>query len=328
MSARRWWPHRLAVLALLTVLWPALLAGLGPVAAPGQAAGCSVTGADVTLASVTCGIDPAGLLSGTFTAPEVPVSWPAGRPGECRQDDGDQRCVFEIAITACARADPGRCASANFGLEIRASVTPVSPPPVIPVSPSGSPVSPPPVQVKSKVIAAGPLITLDPQAGGPGTPVTVAGSGFAVTGPPPTTPPPARPTATAPASPTPTRTGQVVPVSHSNLAGPGVGLIVVLAVLAAVYAVLRRRSRPHHPGTDGDQAGGNPAAGPAAQVYARVSDAQPRPLIRNTARGPAHTMRIEVHRPAAAPHIEGRTPDDDSSSEPMVRITRIPLRPG
>src|SRR6201992_2970443 len=102
MSARRGCPHRLpvlALLALLTVLWPALLAGLAPaaafgqVAAPGRAAGCSVTGAEVTLAGVTCGIDPAGLLSGTFTAPQVPASWLAGRPGECRPDDGGQLCV-------------------------------------------------------------------------------------------------------------------------------------------------------------------------------------------------------------------------------------------
>jgi hypothetical protein len=327
MSARRWWPHRLAVLALLAVLWPALLAVLAPSVALGQAAGCSVIGADVTLADVSCRIDTAGLLSGTFTAPEVPASWSAGRSGECRRDADGQLCVFEIAVTACGRADPGRCASANFGLETRTRVTPVSPPPVIPVSPPpGSPLSPPPVQVRSEVIAANPLITLDPQAGGPGTPVTVTGSGFAAAGPPsatpPTTPPATTPAATAPASPAPSRTGQVVPVSRSSLAGPGIGLAVVLAVLAAVYVLLRRRSR-------GPGAGADPAdAGPAAHVYARADNMRPRPVIRNTARGPARTMRIEVHRPAVAPHIEGRTPDDDSSSEPTVRITRIPLRPG
>src|ERR1700743_1566210 len=110
MSARRWWPHRLGALGLLTVLWTALLGG----PAPDGAAGCSVTGAEVTLAGVTCGIDPAGFLSGTFTAPQVPASWLAGRPGECRPDDGGQLCVSGIAVTACALADPSRCASATF----------------------------------------------------------------------------------------------------------------------------------------------------------------------------------------------------------------------
>jgi hypothetical protein len=67
----------------------------------------------------------------------------------------------------------------------------------------------------------------------------------------------------------------------------------VVAVVVAVVLLLRRRP-PH----------GGP---PPSHVHARVSDAMPRPVMRNTAGRPAGIVRIEVHRQTVEPRIEKRT---------------------
>lgn len=308
MSAGRWWPHRVAALAVLTLVWPVLLVCLPRATALGQTDNCTLTGSgpaagsSVTLSHATCQIDPAGDLTGTFFAPEPQASWPTSTPSPCQQGSGFRDCNYVIGITACATTGAALCASADFTLETSAVSAPQSPRAAIR-----------PSLIRAVRPAAGnQTISLKPSAGEAGSQVSVTGSGFAAgpTTPPPTTPPPstAPPTtpppttppptttspATTPASPTPSRTGQVVPVSTDSFVGPGIGLAVVLVLVALAAVWLFRRPPGHGPGA------------PGSYVYARVDDAQPQPLIRNVPSRPARTVRVEVHRNTIAPQIGKR----------------------
>jgi hypothetical protein len=301
MAAKRWWPHWLAVLALLMLLWPVLMVTLSPAVASGQAGGCSITSPGVEL-DATCALTGSGGLQGSFTAP--PWSTPCPSTGCAPQ---------AITVQACTGAQPGGCATRVFDLS----------PPIASATPSAQTAA----KIAARAAVSGPVLSIRPPRAAPGTLVTVIGTGFTVapttvppTTPPPTTAPPTTPPpTTSRASPTPSRTGQVLSASGPSYLGPGLGLVLVLAVLAVVYVLLRRRRRRRGPG---------PHEGAASRVYARVVDAPPPPVIRNVASRPARTVRVEVRRPPVTPHMERRTTDDDSISEPAVRITRIPPQPG
>lgn len=315
MASRHWQPNRVAALVIVILLWPAVLICLtdAPGALAQSAGGCSISSADVTL-NATCTLDDAGNLTGSFTAPQPPAS-PAS-PGACQTDSGgNSSCTNQITVSACADVSSTLCASAPFGIETNIVIgAPASASPVLArtVADTGTCTAAcragrtagfyePAVTVE--LAAGNPVIALAPSVGQPGSSVTVTGSGFAiapVTSPPVTSPPVTSPPATSPppaSSTPPTDTPSPVPAPSSFLL-PGVAAIGVVAVLVAVVLLLRRRP-PH---------GGPPHGGPPPpHVHARVSDAMPRPVMRNTARRPAGIVRIEVHKQAVEPRIEKRT---------------------
>jgi hypothetical protein len=315
MASRHWQPTRMAALVIVILLWPAVLICLpdAPGALAQSAGGCSISSADVTL-NATCTLDDAGNLTGSFTAPQPPAS-PAS-PGACQTDSGgNSSCTNQITVSACADVSSTLCASAPFGIETNINIgAPASASPVLArtIADTGTCTAAcragrtaglyePAVTVE--LAAGNPVITLAPSVGQPGSSVTVTGSGFAiapvtsppVTSPPVTSPPVTSPPVTSPppaSSPPPTDTPRPVPAPSSFLL-PGVAAIGVVAVLVAVVLLLRRRP-PH----------GGP---PPSHVHARVSDAMPRPVMRNTAGRPAGIVRIEVHRQTVEPRIEKRT---------------------
>lgn len=309
MASRHWQSTRVAALVIVILLWPAVLICLpGALGALAQSAGgCSISSADVTL-NATCTLDDAGNLTGSFTAPQPPAS-PAS-PGACQTDSGgNSSCTNQITVSACADISSTLCASAPFGIETNIVIgAPASASPVLAraIADTGTCTAvcrarrtagfyEPAVTVE--LAAGNPVITLAPSVGQPGSSVTVTGSGFAIapaTSPPVTSPPVTSPPVTSPpvTSPPPTDTPRPVPAPSSFLL-PGVAAIGVVAVVVAVVLLLRRRP-PH----------GGP---PPSHVHARVSDAMPRPVMRNTAGRPAGIVRIEVHRQTVEPRIEKRT---------------------
>lgn len=314
MASRHWQSARTAVLVIVILLWPAVLICLqgAPGALAQSAGGCSISSADVTL-NATCTLDDAGNLTGSFTAPQPPAS-PAS-PGACQTDSGgNSSCTNQITVSACADVSSTLCASAPFGIETNIIGAPASASPVLArtiadtgtctaVCRAGRTAGFYETAVTAKLAAGNPVITLAPSVGQPGSSVTVTGSGFAiapVTSPPVTSPPATSPPATSPppvSSPPPTDTPRPVTAPSSFLL-PAVAAIGVVAVLVAVVLLLRRRP-PH-----GGPSHGGP---PPPHVHARVSDAVPRPVMRNTAGRPAGIVRIEVHRQTVEPRIEKRT---------------------
>ena len=320
MASRHWQPNRVAALVIVILLWPAVLICLQDAsgALAQSAGGCSISSADVTL-NATCTLDDAGNLTGSFTAPQPPAS--QASPGACQTDSGgNSSCTNQIMVSACADVSSTLCASAPFGIETNINIgAPASASPVLAqiitetgtctaVCRAGRTAGFYEPAVTAKLAAGNPVITLAPSVGQPGSSVTVTGSGFAiapatsppVTSPPATSPPATSPPATSPppaSSPPPTATPSPVPGPSSFLL-PGVAAIGVVAVLVAVVLLLRRWP-PH---------GGPPHGGPPPpHVHARVSDAMPRPVMRNTAGRPAGIVRIEVHRQTVEPRIEKRT---------------------
>jgi hypothetical protein len=318
MASRHWQPNRMAALVIVILLWPAVLICLSdaPGALAQSAGGCSISSADVTL-NATCALDDAGNLTGSFTAPQLPASQ---SPSACQTfAGGNISCANQITVSACADVSSTLCASAPFSIETNIVGAPASTSPVLArtIADTGTctaachagrtaGVYEPAVTVE--LAAGNPVITLAPSLGQPGSSVAVTGSGFAiapvtsppVTSPPVTSPPVTSPPATSPppvSSPPVTDTPRPVPAPSSFLL-PGVAAIGVVAVLVAVVLLLRRRP-PH---------GGPPHGGPPPpHVHARVSDAMPRPVMRNTAGRPTGIVRIEVHRQSVEPRIEKRT---------------------
>jgi hypothetical protein len=313
MASRHWQPNRMAALVIVILLWPAVLICLpdAPGALAQSAGGCSISSADVTL-NATCTLDDAGNLTGSFAAPQLPASQ---SPSACQTfDGGNSSCTNQITVSACADVSSTLCASAPFGIETNIIGAPASASPVLArtIAETGSCTAvcrtgrtarfyEPAVTVE--LAAGNPVITLAPSLGQPGSSVTVTGSGFAIapaTSPPATSPPATSPPATSPpptSSPPPIDTPRPVPAPSSFLL-PGVAAIGVVAVLVAVVLLMRRRP-PH---------GGPPHGGPPPpHVHARVSDAMPRPVMRNTAGRPTGIVRIEMHRQTVEPRIEKRT---------------------
>jgi hypothetical protein len=313
MASRHWQPNRMAALVIVILLWPAVLICLpdAPGALAQSAGGCSISSADVTL-NATCTLDDAGNLTGSFTAPQLPASQ---SPSACQTfDGGNSSCTNQITVSACAYVSSTLCASAPFGIETNIIGAPAPASPVLArtiaetgtctaVCRAGRTVGFYEPAVTVELAAGNPVITLAPSLGQPGSSVTVSGSGFAIapatsppaTSPPATSPPATSPPATSPpptSSPPPTDTPRPVPAPSSFLL-PGVAAIGVVAVLAAV--VLRLRRRPPHGGP------------PPPSIHARVSDAMPRPVMRNPAGRPTGIVRIEVHRQTVEPRIERGT---------------------
>jgi hypothetical protein len=307
MASRHWQPNRMAALVIVILLWPAVLICLpdAPGALAQSAGGCSISSADVTL-NATCTLDDAGNLTGSFTAPQLAASQ---SPSACQTfAGGNSSCTNQITVSACADVSSTLCASAPFGIETNIIGAPASASPVLArtIADTGTctaacragrtaGIYKPAVTVK--LAASNPVITLAPSLGQPGTSVTVTGSGFAIapaTSPPATSPPATSPPATSPpqvSSPPPTDTPRPVSAPSSFLL-PGVAAIGVVAVLVAVVLLLRRPPN------------GGP---PPPHVHARVSDAMPRPVMRNTAGRPTGIVRIEMHRQTVEPRIEKRT---------------------
>ncbi len=314
MTSRHWQPNRMAALVIVILLWPAVLICLtdAPGALAQSAGGCSISSADVTL-NATCTLDDAGNLTGSFTAPQPPAS-PAS-PGACQTDSGgNSSCTNQITVSACADVSSTLCASAPFGIETNIIGAPASASPVLArtiadtgtctaACHAGRTAGFYELAVAVELAAGNPVITLAPSLGQPGSSVTVTGSGFAIapaTSSPATSPPATSPPATSPppaSSRPPTDTPRPVPAPSSFLL-PGVAAIGVVAILVAVVLLLRRRP-PH-----GGPSHGGP---PPPHVHARVNDAMPRPVMRNTAGRPAGIVRIEVHRQTVEPRIEKRT---------------------
>src|ERR1700730_14192953 len=304
MASRHRQLHRMAVLVIVILLWPVVLICLpdAPRALAQSAGGCSISSPDVTL-NATCTLDDAGNLTGSFTAPQPPASSPS--PGACQTfDGGNSSCTNQITVSACADVSSTLCASASFGIETNIIGAPASASPVLArtIVETGTctaacragrtaGIYAPVVTVN--LAAGNPAITPAPSLGQPGTSVTVTGCGFVTapatspqaTSPPATSPPPT-------SSPLPTDTPRPAPAPSKFLL-PGVVAIGVVAVLVAVGLLLLRRP---------------PSGGPPPpHVHARVSDAIPRPVMRNTAGRPAGIVRIEVHRQTVEPRIEKRT---------------------
>jgi len=308
---------------MMVLLGPMLLIVLPRTAAFGQTGSCSITSTSAQLTE-TCNVGAGGALNGSFTAPTVIAGGAA----------------TSIAIEACLGAEPSVCGYASFtdlpaNLSTAPPVTPRLSAWIVARRPAGP-----------GAAAGQPTIRLRPTEARPGTLVTVVGSGFTptaspsptVTTAPPTTPPPGgsqsttappttAPPTTASASPSASATGHAVVVSHHSSLGPGAGLLVlvVLVILAGVVYLLwrrRRRSPPPGPGPPGP---GHPGIADS-QVYARLDDTQPQPRLRNRPGRPGRTMRIELHQQPSPPRIEKGVRDDDGTSGPAVRITRIPVQ--
>jgi hypothetical protein len=313
MVSRHWQSTRMAVLVIVILLWPAVLICLqdAPGALAQSAGGCSISSADVTL-NATCTLDDAGNLTGSFTAPQLPASQ---SPSACQTfAGGNISCANQITVSACADISSTLCASAPFGIETNIIGAPASASPVLArtiaetgtctaVCRAGRTAGFYEPAVTAKLAASNPVITLAPSLGQPGSSVTVTGSGFAIapassppaSSPPASSPPASSPPASSPASTsslTPTNTPLPVPAPSGFLL-PSVAAIGVVAVLVAVVLLLRRRPPNGGP--------------PPPHVHARVSDAMPRPVMRNTAGRPTGIVRIEVHRQTIEPRIEKRT---------------------
>jgi hypothetical protein len=141
--------------------------------AAGSAGTCSITYGGSAAKDLGCSVDAAGELTDSFQAvtPATQLTCSAGKPCTPVTCDAD-RCIVPIPVEACLIAAPTVCAEATFDLF------------TVPVGPTPPPVS-------SPILTAGPVITLEPTQGRPGTDVEVKGSGFAVTSvttSPPTSP--------------------------------------------------------------------------------------------------------------------------------------------